>query len=59
MLVSEKGTVLDVAMSTNKHEATDKTTVPIMAVILKIMVRLILVEEFHIMILLMKLQLEQ
>ena len=30
MLVSEKGTVLDVAMSTNKHEATDKTTVPIM-----------------------------
>ena len=30
MLVSEKGTVLDVAMSTNKHQASDGTTVPIM-----------------------------
>ncbi|WP_405355150.1 autotransporter-associated N-terminal domain-containing protein [Fusobacterium polymorphum] len=30
MLVSENGTVLDVAMSTNKHQASDGTTVPIM-----------------------------
>ena len=30
MLVSEKGTVLDVAMSTNKHEGKDATTVAIM-----------------------------
>jgi len=30
MMVSENGTVLDVAMDTNKHEASDPTTVPIM-----------------------------
>ena len=30
MMVSENGTVLDVAMSTNKHQGSDATTVPIM-----------------------------
>ncbi|EFE87335.1 autotransporter-associated N-terminal domain-containing protein, partial [Fusobacterium periodonticum] len=30
ILVSENGTVLDVAMTTNKHEGKDATTVPIM-----------------------------
>ena len=30
MMVSENGTVLDVAMSTNKHQSSDTTTVPIM-----------------------------
>ena len=30
MMVSENGTVLDAAMSTNKHEGSDTTTVPIM-----------------------------
>ncbi|WP_338983339.1 autotransporter-associated N-terminal domain-containing protein [Fusobacterium nucleatum] len=30
MMVSENGTVLDVAMDTNKHEGKDTTTVPIM-----------------------------